>query len=219
MRMRRKKHLKERMDVCSDIILTDIKELDGDIKRIFPNDNPLRMEVGCGKGGFILETAKKHPEINFLAVEKNSNVLILAAEKIQNAGLSNVKFLRGDANLLRDIETETKCEVIYINFCDPWHKNSYWRRRLTHKQHLMLWEKLLCKNGEIHFKTDNKNLFEFSLNSFADYDMKLKNITFDLHNSDYSDNVMTEYEKLFSEQGQPIYRCEAVFRQNKEEEK
>lgn len=219
MRMRRKKHLKERMDVCSDIILTDIKDLEGDIKRIFPNDNPLRMEIGCGKGGFILETAKKHPEINFLAVEKNSNVLILAAEKIQKAGLSNVKFLRGDANLLRDIETKTKCEVIYINFCDPWHKNSYRRRRLTHAQHLSLWEKLLCECGEIHFKTDNKNLFEFSLNSFADYDMKLKNITFDLHNSDFSDNVMTEYEKLFSEQGQPIYRCEAAYRPHKEEEK
>ncbi len=217
MRMRRKKHLKERMELCSPIIITDIKELDGDIKAVFGNDNPLRMEIGCGKGGFILETARLHPEINFLAVEKNSNVLILAAEKIQNAGLSNVRFLRGDANLLRDVETQPKCEVIYINFCDPWHKNSYRRRRLTHAQHLMLWEKLLCENGEIHFKTDNKNLFEFSLSSFADYDMKLKNIRFELHNSGFIGNVMTEYEKLFSEKGQPIYRCEAAYRPHKEE--
>lgn len=219
MRMRRKKHLKERMDVCSDIILTDIKDLQGDIKRIFPNDNPLRMEVGCGKGGFITETAKRHHDVNFLAIEKNSNVLILAAEKVRNAGLTNVRFLRGDANLLRDVETESKCEIIYINFCDPWHKNSYRRRRLTHRQHLMLWEKLLCENGEIHFKTDNKNLFEFSLNSFSEYDMKLKNITFDLHHSNFEGNIMTEYEKLFSEQGQPIYRCEAAYRPHKEEEK
>lgn len=212
MRMRRKKHLKERMEFCSDIIITDIKELDGNIKAVFGDNRPLHMEIGCGKGRFILETAKRNPETNFLAVEKNSNVLILAAEKIKNAGLTNVKFLRGDANLLRDIETETKCEIIYINFCDPWHKNSYRRRRLTHEQHLTLWEKLLCEHGEIHFKTDNKNLFEFSLNSFADYDMKLKNITFDLHHSDFEDNIMTEYETLFAKQGQPIYRCEAQYR-------
>ena len=82
----------------------------------------------------------------------------------------------------------------------------------AHEQHLKLWETLLCKNGEIHFKTDNKKLFEFSLNSFSDYDMKLRNITFDLHHSDYEENVMTEYEKLFSDQGQPIYRCEAIYR-------
>ena len=114
MRMRRKKHLKERMELCSDIIITDMKALDGDIKAIFNDNKPLRMEIGCGKGGFILETAKRHPEVNFLAVEKNSNVLILAAEKIKNANLANVKFLRGDANLLRDIETESKCDVINL---------------------------------------------------------------------------------------------------------
>jgi tRNA (guanine-N7-)-methyltransferase len=137
---------------------------------------------------------------------------VLAAEKIKVAGLTNVKFLAGDANMLYPFETETKCEIIYINFCDPWHKNSYRRRRLTHENHLRLWEKLLDSHGEIHFKTDNKNLFEFSLNSFADYDMKLKNITFDLHNSDFEGNIMTEYEKIFSEKGQPIYRCEAIYR-------
>ncbi len=212
MRMRRKKHLSERMDVCSDIVLTDIKALCGNISNVFTNDNPIHMEVGCGKGGFITETARKNPNVNFLAVEKNSNVLILAAEKVKKAGLTNVRFLRGDANLLRDVETTRKCDIIYINFCDPWHKNSYRRRRLTHENHLMLWEKLLIPQGEIHFKTDNLKLFEFSLNSFAEYDMKLKNITFDLHNSDFKDNVMTEYETLFSAQGQPIYRCEAIFR-------
>lgn len=212
MRMRKKKHLGERLENCSDLIIYDITEYNGDIKTVFGNNKPLRMEIGCGKGGFILETAKRNKDINFIAIEKNLNVLILAAEKIKNEKLTNVRFLAGDANMLRGFETETKCEVIYINFCDPWHKNSYRRRRLTHENHLMLWEKLLQKNGEIHFKTDNKNLFEFSLNSFSDYDMKLKNITFDLHNSDFEGNIMTEYEKLFSEKGQPIYRCEAIFR-------
>ena len=212
MRMRRKKHLHERLNNCSDIIITDIMEYDGDIKAIFNDDKPLRMEIGCGKGGFILETAKLNKDINFLAVEKNLNVLVIAAEKIKNEGITNVKFLAGDVNVLRCFETKTKCEMIYINFCDPWHKGSYKRRRLTHEQHLVLWKKLLKENGEIHFKTDNKMLFELSLNSFSDYDMKLKNITFDLHNSGFEGNVMTEYEKLFSEQGNPIYRCEAIFR-------
>ncbi|MBR6646722.1 MAG: tRNA (guanosine(46)-N7)-methyltransferase TrmB [Clostridia bacterium] len=212
MRMRKKKHLSERLENCSDIIISDIFKYEGDIKSTFDSANPLHMEIGCGKGRFILENAKRHPEINYLAVEKNLNVLIIAAEKIKNEGIKNVKFIPGDANLLRDYETNSKCEVIYINFCDPWHKNSYRKKRLTHEKHLCLWEKLLVPNGEIHFKTDNKNLFEFSLNSFSDYDMKLKEITFDLHNSDFVGNIMTEYEQHFSEQNQPIYRCVAIYR-------
>lgn len=212
MRMRKKKHLHERLSDCSDLIINDIMKYTGDIKAVFDNDNPLHMEIGCGKGRFILEKAKRNKNINFIAVEKNLNVLVIAAEKIKNEGITNVRFLGGDVNILRDYETKTKCDIIYINFCDPWHKNSYRKRRLTHENHLKLWEKLLITNGEIHFKTDNKNLFEFSLNSFSDYDMKLKNITFDLHNSDFHGNIMTEYEQLFSEQGQPIYRCEASFR-------
>lgn len=212
MRMRKKKHQAERLENCSDIIIEDITQFSSDIKAVFADDKPLRMEIGCGKGAFILETARRNPDINFIAVEKNLNVLVLAAEKIKNANLTNVRFVAGDANILREFETETKCDVIYINFCDPWPKNGYRKRRLTHETHLVIWEKLLKENGEIHFKTDNKALFEFSLNSFSDYDMKLKNITLDLHNSSFEGNVMTEYEKLFSEKGQPIYRCEAMYR-------
>ena len=212
MRMRKKKHQAERLENCSDIIIEDITQFSSDIKAVFSDDKPLRMEIGCGKGAFILETARRNPDINFIAVEKNLNVLVLAAEKIKNANLTNVRFVAGDANILREFETETKCDVIYINFCDPWPKNGYRKRRLTHENHLVIWEKLLKENGEIHFKTDNKALFEFSLNSFSDYDMKLKNITFDLHNSGFKENVMTEYEKMFSEKGQPIYRCEAIYR-------
>jgi len=212
MRMRKKKHRDERLENCSDLIIQDITEYSKDIKAVFNDDKPLRMEIGCGKGAFILETARRNPDINFIAVEKNLNVLVLAAEKVKNAELTNVRFVAGDANMLREFETESKCEVIYINFCDPWPKNGYRKRRLTHEYHLVIWEKLLKENGEIHFKTDNRGLFEFSLNSFSDYDMKLKNITLDLHNSDFEGNVMTEYEKLFSDKGQPIYRCEAVYR-------
>lgn len=212
MRMRKKKHLDERLEACSNLIIYDIMPYNGDIKAIFGEEKPMYMEIGCGKGRFITETAKQNPKINFLAVEKNLNVLVLAAEKVKEAGLENVKLLAGDVNMLREIDSVTKCERIYINFCDPWHKNYHAKRRLTHKNHLELWEKFLSSSGEIHFKTDNKNLFEFSLNSFAEYDMKLKNITFDLHNSKFCGNIMTEYEMLFNEKGQPIYRCEAAFR-------
>jgi len=213
MRMRKKKHLKERLEACSDIIIYDMDKFAGNIKGVFADSKPLRMEIGCGKGRFIVETAKRNPDINFIAVEKNLNVLVLAAEKIKTEGLTNVKFFAQDVNLLRGFETDSRAEIIYINFCDPWHKHSYRRRRLTHEQHLKLWEKLLTENGEIHFKTDNQKLFEFSLNSFSDYGMRLKNITLDLHNSGFEGNIMTEYEMLFSEKGQPIYRCEAVYKQ------
>lgn len=212
MRMRKKKHQTERLENCSHLFIEDITKYRNDIKSVFEDDKPLHMEIGCGKGAFILETARRNPNINFIAVEKNLNVLVLAAEKVKEAGLDNVRFVAGDAGQLRDFETKTKCDCIYINFCDPWPKNGYRKRRLTHEYHLVIWEKLLKENGEIHFKTDNRGLFEFSLNSFSEYDMKLKNITLDLHNSAFEGNVMTEYEKLFSEKGQPIYRCEAVFR-------
>lgn len=213
MRMRRKKHLDERLEACADLIIYDIENYNGDIRSIFKDyQKPLCMEIGCGKGKFITELAERERETNFIAVEKNMNVLLLAAEKAKAKSLTNIRFLAGDVNMLREFETETKCDRIYINFCDPWHKNTYQKRRLTHRQHLVLWKKLLKENGEIHFKTDNLKLFEFSLNSFSDYDMKLKNITFDLHNSNFEGNIVTEYEQLFSEKGQPIYRCEASYR-------
>ncbi|MBQ4630562.1 MAG: tRNA (guanosine(46)-N7)-methyltransferase TrmB [Clostridia bacterium] len=211
MRMRRKKHREERLDACSDILITDFLQYKNDIKAVFEGDNPLNIEVGCGKGRFITETAKNNPDINFIAFEKNLDVLVLAAEKVKESGITNVKFVAGDANVLAEFDTVSKCEVIYINFCDPWPKNGYRKRRLTHENYLSLWEKLLVKGGSVHFKTDNKGLFEFSLNSFSDYGMRLKNITLDLHASSFEGNVMTEYEELFSSKGNPIYRCEASY--------
>ena len=215
MRMRRKKHREERLDACNGIIIEDILLHKDDIKANFDSDAPLRLEIGCGKGKFITETAMKNPDINFIAFEKNLDVLVLAAEKVKEAGLTNVKFVAGDASVLSELDTKTKADVIYINFCDPWPKNGYRKRRLTHENFLKLWESLMSDDGAIHFKTDNKGLFEFSLNSFSDYGMRLKNITLDLHASDFEGNVMTEYETLFSEKGNPIYRCEANFSKSK----
>ncbi len=161
MRMRKKKHLDERLENCSDIIISDIYLYNGDIKSVFDSDKPMHMEVGCGKGRFILETAKKNPDINFLAVEKNLNVLVLAAEKIKNAGLSNVKFLAGDANLLRTIESKSRCDRIYINFCDPWHKNYQAKRRLTHANHLELWKSFSLKKEKFTSRPTTRSYLNF----------------------------------------------------------
>ena len=200
------------MESCSSLMIKDILEYKNDIKAVFPDGKPLHIEIGCGKGGFILEMAKRNKGTNYLAFEKNLDVLVLAMEKIKNEGLTNVKFVPGNAEILGEMETATKASRLYINFCDPWSKQGYKKRRLTHERYLTIYERILEEGGELHFKTDNRGLFEFSLNSFSDFGLKLKNITLDLHNSDFEGNVMTEYEKLFSEQGQPIYRCEAIFR-------
>ena len=215
MRMRRKKHREERMDVCSDIMIENFADYKNDLKSVFDDDKPLHIEIGCGKGKFMLETAKSNPDVNFIAIEKNLDVLVLAMEKVKREGLTNVRFVAGDAGVLSEFESKTKCDVIYINFCDPWKKNRQAKRRLTHENFLNVYKKIITSSGMIRFKTDNKMLFEFSLNSFSDYGLRLKNITLDLHNSIYNEgNVMTEYETLFSEKGQPIYSCQAIYELN-----
>lgn len=209
--MRRKKHREDRLKSCEKYLIDDILIYKNDIKSLFFDDKKLHIEIGCGKGKFISELARKNPDINYIAFEKNLDVLVLAAEKAKALELSNIKFAAGDVSVLDQFDTISKCSRIYINFCDPWKKSGHAKRRLTHENFLKIYEKILSPDGEIFFKTDNAKLFEFSLNSFANYGLTLKNITFDLHNSGYEENIMTEYETLFSEQGNPIYRCEADF--------
>ena len=213
MRMRKKKHRENRLENCSEYLIENFSEYFSDIKATFSDENnkKLYIEIGCGKGKFINELAEKNPDINFIAFEKNLDVLVLAVEKAKNKKLTNLKFVAGDVSLLDNVNSLNKCDRIYINFCDPWKKTRHAKRRLTHSNFLNIYRKVLCKNGEIFFKTDNKDLFEFSLNSFSDYGLRLKNITLDLHNSGYEGNILTEYETLFSEKGNPIYRCEARF--------
>ena len=212
MRMRRKKHREDRIENCGEYLAGNIEDFRDDFKSIFDNkDGEVHIEIGCGKGKFISELAERNPHINYIAIEKNLDVLVLAMEKVKEKGLKNVKFVPGDANFLNDAKPKEKCDRIYINFCDPWKKTYQAKRRLTHERFLTVYSKILKSGGEVHFKTDNKNLFEFSLNSFSDYGLRLKNITLDLHLSNFEGNIMTEYETLFSEQGMPIYRCEAIF--------
>ena len=201
MRARKKKHGKERLESVSDLFLESPIE---------KTDKKLRIEIGCGKGNFIKETAKNNPDVDFIAVERVGDVVLLAAEKIRAEGITNVRFLRRDAKELREIIGGNKAEVIYLNFSDPWPKARHYKRRLTYREFLSLYEELLDKDGAIFFKTDNEGLFEFSKNEFTECGWTLKNVTDDLHNSEFAkDNIMTEYEKNFSEKGMKIHRLEA----------
>lgn len=210
--MRRKKHREERIENCREYLIGDMESFCRNFKSAFENpENEVHIEIGCGKGKFISELGERNPDINYVAIEKNLDVLVLAMEKVKAKELKNVKFIPGDASFLNDAEPEVKCDRIYINFCDPWKKTYQAKRRLTHERFLSVYKKILKEGGAVHFKTDNKGLFEFSLNSFSDFGLRLKNITLDLHQSGFEGNIMTEYETLFSEQGMPIYRCEAIF--------
>ena len=211
MRVRKKKHCAERMERCARIWVKDPAACRGSWTGVFANENPIHIEIGCGKGDFVCGMAKKYPQINFVAVEKEEDVIVTAMEKAEALGLCNVRFVSLDADKLHEFFAFGEARRIYLNFSDPWPKKKQAKRRLTHKNFLSIYKKVLRPGDYIWFKTDNKALFEFSLNSFAGENYKLENITFDLHTSDFQDNVMTEYERRFSEDGMPIYRVEAVY--------
>lgn len=221
MRMRKKKYLDERLDSCEEYLIpTELENRDfskaGEteqlisVKELFGNNNPLRLEIGCGKGQFVTELAKRHPDINFIAVEKVKNVIVAACEKAKQENLKNVRFMALGAEYLPSYIPKSSVELIYLNFSCPFPKAKYARHRLTHRYFLDIYRKLLKENGEIHQKTDNMHFFEFSIEEYSAADYKIKNVSLDLHNSGFEGNIVTEYEKRFSDLGQPIYRLEAV---------
>lgn len=210
MRVKRKKHGAERLEACGELIINDLKEAAGEPKNLFQNDNPVRIEIGCGKGDFIVGTALQHPEWNFIAVERISDVIVTAAEKVKESGLCNIRLCCCDASDLGENLNDGTVDGIYLNFSDPWPKSKHYKRRLTYRAFLEMYKKLLKKEGGICFKTDNRGLFDFSLEEFEAADLRVEKVTYDLHNSEYMEgNVMTEYERRFSEMGTPINRAEA----------
>ena len=219
MRMRRKKNLEERLAGCGDYLIYLDREDKNfqdktekniiDFEAIFGNSNPVELEIGCGKGKFSREIARKNPDINYLAVEKSSNVGVEAAEKGLEEGIKKLRFARGGAEYLDCFIKERSIQNIYLNFSCPYPKNSYAAHRLTHKNFLEIYKKILCENGEIYQKTDNMHFFEFSIEQFTACGFALKNVSLDLHNSNFEGNIMTEYEAKFTSQGLPIYRLEA----------
>lgn len=212
MRVHKKKHGTERLEACGNIVIKDLRVEGCTSEQLFGNSNPLRLEIGCGKGDFIVGTAAKEPNINFLAIEKVSDVLVTAAEKVKESGLTNVRVCCVDAKELTEIFAPGSIDRIYLNFSDPWPKSRHEKRRLTYRSFLAIYKQILRPDGAIHFKTDNRPLFDFSLEEFAAFGIRTEKLTFDLHNSEYNEgNVMTEYEKRFSSMGVPINRVECYF--------
>jgi tRNA (guanine-N7-)-methyltransferase len=177
----------------------------------FSNDHPIHIEVGTGKGQFVFGMAKANPDINFIGIEMQESVIVSALDRIIEEPLPNLKLLNVDGTNLRDLFAKDDVERVYLNFCDPWPKKRHEKRRLTYKTFLKLYEDILKEKGEIHFKTDNQGLFEFSLKSFSEYGLLLKFVSLDLHKSDFENNIMTEYEEKFSAKGQRIYRSEVKY--------
>lgn len=210
MRMRKKKNLDTRFAACANVMVTEPQIQKGKWHEVFSNQNPIHLEIGCGKGRFIMEMAKRHPDINFVAVEREEGALIIATEKARELELSNLKFISFDAAELGDVFEHEEVDRIYLNFSDPWPPNRQRRRRLTHADYLDVYNNILCETGDLCFKTDNQRLFEWSISSICEYGWLVQNISLDLHNSELAkDNIMTEYEEKFSSQGFRIYRLEA----------
>ena len=209
MRMRRKPNLISRIEKCEHLLIREPESLRGRWLDEFCY-NELHLELGCGKGLFTVETAKNTPDVLLIALEKISNVLIIALERanIEKDTLQNVRFINKLADNLTDFFAVCEVSRIYINFCDPWPANRHKKRRLTGHPFLELYKQVLCPKGEIHFKTDDLPLFEFSLMEFERCGFALFDVTFDLHKHTPS-GVMTDYEVKFHEQGKPVCRCVA----------
>lgn len=220
MRMRKKRHLDERLESCTEVCLGWLpdyiaEERDRPITdkfdpiKVFGNNNPVHLEIGCGKGRFIQQTAEENPQINFLALEQTPNVLITAMERTQKSGIKNLKYYAGKAEYLEKIIPAASIELIYLNFSCPYPKERYAKHRLTHPLFLEIYKNLLAPEGYIKQKTDNRKLFEFSIENFSQKGWGLRNVSLDLHNSNITGNIMTEYEERFTQMGMPIFYLEA----------
>ncbi len=216
MRLRRKPWIDEAILDFNDFVYTKGHSPSEDIKghwhEIFNRKAPLYVELGTGKGDFITKTACLNPEINFIGIELQQDVLYYAAKKVKELGLTNVRLMVFNIEQIEKIFAAGEVDRFYINFCDPWPKARHAKRRLTYVAFLEKYRKLLKEHGELHFKTDNRPLFDFSLEQFELAKLKVNALTFDLHHSQYvKDNVTTEYERKFSGFGEKINRCEVQF--------
>jgi len=211
MRVRNRKGATELLEANPQIVILKPEEAKGKWHEIFGNDHPIHIEVGSGKGAFITGMAKQNPDINYIGIDIQKSVLSYALDKVLETDVPNIKLLWVDGDSLTNYFEDGEIDQLYLNFSDPWPKKRHEKRRLTYKSFLDTFKQILPEYGEIHFKTDNRGLFEYSLVSFSQYGMTLKGVWLDLHASDFEGNVMTEYEKKFSSKGQVIYRVEAQF--------
>ena len=206
MRMRKKPNLAPRMERCSDILISDPAQMRGKWCELKPDAIQIWLEIGCGKGRFTAQTAAANPDVLYIAIERVPDAMVIAMERCKEMGLTNVYFVDGDAALLRDYFSPDELDRLFINFCDPWPSHKHARRRLTHVNFLVLYRGILKEGGQIHFKSDNKDLYEYSLFQFPKAGYELSEVTRNLHEHGIC-GIMTDYEEKFHNMGTPINRC------------
>ena len=192
MRMRKKPNLSARMERCGRLLIRNPQEYQGRWRQLMPQAKELRLELGCGKGRFTAQTAQQNPQALYIALERVPDAMVIAMERSMEKGLDNIFFIDGDAAKLRDYFAPGEVDLLYINFCDPWPGLKHARRRLTHEQFLVLYRGILREGGQIHFKSDNRDLFEWSLFQFPKAGYRLSQVTRDLHGQGVR-GVMTDY--------------------------
>jgi len=206
MRLKCVKGAKEKVESSPYLILNPL-EYKGNYQKLFNNTNPIYIEIGMGKGNFIIENAKKYPDINFIGIEKYDSVIVRAIEKLEQLELPNLKLIRIDANNIVDV-FDKEIDLIYLNFSDPWPKARHEKRRLSSHEFLKKYDLILKNKKNIIMKTDNRKLFEFSIMSYTSYGYSINEISLDLYKDDISNNIPTEYEMKFNELGFPIYKID-----------
>lgn len=209
MRMRKKPNLIPRMEACADWLIREPEAMRGRWRSLKPDAREVRIEVGCGKGKFTVETAAAEPDILLIAMEVCPDAMVMAMEKAKEMQLRNVFFIDTDVARIEEFFAPDEADLIYINFCDPWPKSKTAKRRLTYHTFLEKYSHVLRAGGQIHFKTDNAALFAWSLEEFAAYHYDVRNVTDDLH-ANGPVGIMTGYEEKFYALGTPIHRCEIV---------
>lgn len=192
----------------NEYVVQEPKEQRGKWKSFFGNDNPVHLEIGMGKGRFLMTLAEQNPGVNYIGIEKYSSVLLRALQKMEQNPLLNIRFIRMDAEEITEVFAKGEVDKIYLNFSDPWPKDRHAKRRLPSRQFLARYDEILNPAGDLEFKTDNKDLFTFAEEEVAETKWEIRAITYDLHNDSKmcEGNVMTEYEEKFSSKGNPIYK-------------
>lgn len=208
MRMRKKPNLPQRIEKCGDLHIAKPEILRGQWQEHYPQYRNLHLEIGAGRGRFTVETARLNPDTLLVALERVPDALIIGMERANKEDIRNIRFLIGDAADVTKLFAPGEVSRLYLNFSDPWPNNGHRKRRLTYTGFLSLYKEILCPDGEIHFKTDNDSLFEFSLSQFEEAGYLLSQVTRDLHAGGPL-GVMTDYEMKFHEQGVSINRCVA----------
>jgi len=214
MRLRKIPRASEIITAQPELAVIGGENLKGNWQSKFTKKQPIHIEIGMGKGGFINEMARRNPDINFIGIELYDSVLLRALEKLVENPLPNLRLLHANAKNLTAVFAENEVTKIYLNFSDPWPKVRHAKRRLTHESFLKIYQNVLVADGKLQLKTDNRSLFEYSLWSFNHFGMEFSDVSVDLHAdpATYPDNVMTEYETKFHGLGQPIYLLEASFK-------